>query len=386
MATVLETLPETLSTQGATQQPLSISAQIKRRSNGDNSKSAPVQVVAYTGDIVFFEDIGAVVFDLETMSHKDRIPLDWAHDFSNSIGYINHFDALSGALVCTGAIVPFENDMGAEVIAKMAEGVPYEASIEAWSYTLEYVLEGLAVTVNGKTFEGPLSVVRNWTLKAMAVCKFGRDENTSVMLASENSENQSKSLKGKAIYLSKYKDMTMSETNKSETVDVAAPVEKAEVVTEVKENETAKVEATAVETAAKETVTQETPAVETAVEKTEVVTEVVTASAEMVDVEKQLEATATVTVDPRAEAKRFLATFGDVSGAKYFADGLSYDDALTAHVKAQSEQIIELNKRLASVDRGASKPVAFSDTEKQIKASPIEAMKSFIKRGDKKAK
>ncbi len=62
--------------------------------------------------------------------HKDRLALDYVHDSKEVIGYLNHFDIASGDLVTSGALVPFKDtDRATEIMHKLSEGVPYEASI-----------------------------------------------------------------------------------------------------------------------------------------------------------------------------------------------------------------------------------------------------------------
>ena len=45
---------------------------------------------------------------------------------------------------------------------------------------LEDVPQGMAVPVNGFSFEGPGVVARQWTLRGLAVCPYGQDKNTAV--------------------------------------------------------------------------------------------------------------------------------------------------------------------------------------------------------------
>ena len=70
-------------------------------------------------------------------------------------------------------------------------------------------------------------------------------------------------------------------------------------------------------------------------------------------------------MDQRAELKRYMNAFGEADGAKYFAEGLSYTDALEAHIVAADEKIEAANKRadaaeekLASLNLGEDEPIA----------------------------
>lgn len=69
-------------------------------------------------------------------------------------------------------------------------------------------------------------------------------------------------------------------------------------------------------------------------------------------------------VDPRAELKRYMADFGPEAGAQYFADGLDYSAAQSAHIKSLSDQLVAANaakaeaeERLASMNTGEQTPI-----------------------------
>lgn len=75
--------------------------------------------------------------------------------------------------------------------------------------------------------------------------------------------------------------------------------------------------------------------------------------------------------DQRSELKHFMGAFGDTAGAKYFADGLSYSDALEAHIVALGEQIESANARadalqakLDSLDLGETEAIDTGATPK----------------------
>lgn len=75
--------------------------------------------------------------------------------------------------------------------------------------------------------------------------------------------------------------------------------------------------------------------------------------------------TATSTTDSsRSDLRRYMDKFGDAEGAKYFADGLSYEaalekhcDALNAKVKTAQDAQAETQKKLDSLDRGADSAI-----------------------------
>lgn len=295
---------------------------------GDSSIT-PVRLVANSGRPFQYGDL-VLVLDFDTMTVKEKIPLDYCHSWQEAIGYLNKF-AVEDELVCSGSIVPYPNspwDRGAEVVAKMRGGVPYQASVEIHQYSLELVLEGVTTTVNGNEITGPCYVVRDWTLAAVAICKFGADSETSSELAiaaSKLSAADSRILVRDGVIMSK----------------------KDEVKPEIKATETPAVEQK-----------QEAPVPAPAKVEEKPAEEQPVAAAK--DEAKPL--------DPREEYRKFAATFGDKAG-DYFTKGLSFEAAQSEHLVHLTKQNAELTKKLSAVDRGAAEPVSFTDESKGNKSS-----------------
>ena len=150
--------------------------------NGENAKTAPVKIKARSGQPLEHWFWGRVVHDLAGMRlNKSRLPIDYAHNDSEVLGYLNHFDSKSGDLMASGALIPFsDNDRASEVLFKMKEGVPYEASIffGGDGIKVQEVGEGELSPVNGYDFEGPGVIIREWPLRGVAICPYGADANT----------------------------------------------------------------------------------------------------------------------------------------------------------------------------------------------------------------
>lgn len=150
--------------------------------NGEGAKSAPVKIVARSGQPIDHWYWGRVVHDLTGMHrHKPRLTIDYAHNDDEVLGYLNHFDTEGGNLVASGALTPWrEDDRASEVLFKMQQGVPYEASIffGGDGIKLEPVDEGMVAQVNGYDFEGPGIIVREWPLRGVAICPYGADQHT----------------------------------------------------------------------------------------------------------------------------------------------------------------------------------------------------------------
>lgn len=156
---------------------------VEFRSNGPNAKTTPVRLVARSAEAIDHWYWGKIVHDLGGVRHKSNIPIDYAHNPDDVLGFLNHFEATERGLEVSGALVPYSkraDDKASEVIHKQAAGVPYEASIN-WEgpAKLQALAENEVATVNGRELVGPATIVRDWTLRGVAVCPYGADHNTA---------------------------------------------------------------------------------------------------------------------------------------------------------------------------------------------------------------
>jgi len=291
-------------------------------SNGESAKSAPFRMVARSGKPIEHWFWGNVVHDLDGMRlHKNRLPIDYAHDAKEVIGYANHFESESGDLVVSGALVPFkDSDRATEIIHKQREGVPYEASINFGGdgIRLEEVRDGQSVQVNGYQFSGPGVVIREWPLRGIAICPYGADANTSTEFAAQTqflveiteAEMPEEQEQLTAAHLENNQDAQQQEAE-AQAVDAAQPAD-LDTVAEVVADEAATVEAAATE------------------------------------------------LTGRSEGQRFLEAFGDQGGV-WFAQGKTFSEATDLYVAALKSENESLKQRLsARRGEGESEPVEFS--------------------------
>lgn len=332
------------------------------KDNGEKSKTAPVRLVARSGKPIEHWFWGRVVHDLAGMHmHKSRIPIDYAHDSKEIIGYLNHFDTDSGDLVTSGALVPFkESDRATEIIHKSRAGVPYEASINfgGEGIKVQEVQEKELAEVNGAQFEGPGIIIREWPLRGVAICPYGADANTvSAVLAQENKTFSASVV---AAPEAKMKEPVMLKKDKPVEVLAQAGAPEAPAVSETKPQavETPPAEVKPVEAA-------QPAAVEAAP---------VEAKPPEVKVEKP--ATPKAKELSREEFARIADKFGDAIAAKVMRDGGDYQtaqgmafDALAEENKTLRAQLAELSKQPANgspvtMTNAKSRPKLFN-TEKK---------------------
>lgn len=120
---------------------------------------------------------GVIVHDFAGMKHAAKIPVDYAHDDDEAIGYVDQFSTDAAGLRLAGELVAFRaDDKAAEVLFKGQAGIPYASSID-WTgpARIEEVPAGMSAEANGQTFQGPCLIVREWQLAGVAVCMYGAD-------------------------------------------------------------------------------------------------------------------------------------------------------------------------------------------------------------------
>ena len=288
--------------------------ELQERSS-ESAKTAPFRAIARTGDPIKHSFWGNVVHDLSGMQNKPRIPIDFNHNVSDIIGYANRFNTDDGDLEIKGALTPYkDSDRATEVLAKSEMGVPWEASINfAGDMEVEEIPEGRDVTVNGRELSGPLTVIRKWQLRGVAVTPYGYDSGTSTEFS---------------------KDDFVTCTVVTKEIEMADDAVKEDIVdAEVTELASETVEAPPLDSS-------ETDDPKVLVDPA-------------VD-EHQEEG-------PKVElAKQFQELFGHVQGSVYFADGLSMEDAMRQEFQRLREENKSLKEQIAKQSDGMEDCIEFS--------------------------
>ena len=288
---------------------------------------------------------GNVVHDMAGMTAPERITLDYCHDDRDVVGYGDKLSPTPDGLVVGGALTPFtDTDRASEIILKSGLGVPYQASIyfDPCTAVVEDVPAGQTAEANGQTFAGPVSIVRQWEIRGVAICPYGVDSDTSVAFASRNDQK-----------------VTISRFTKGATMSAATNSGKFAEGQQTEEEKKKAEEAAAAE--AEKTGDGDAPKDEGSEgsEDTTGATE---------EAKKKTEADAKMSADPRSLAKQMIGAFGAVKGAEYFAEGLSFEQAQTKHIEHlanENKRLAEENGKLSKRPRifGEERPAAFNASQ-----------------------
>ncbi len=149
-----------------------------------DAKKFPFRMKARSSGVISHWYWGRIVHDMAGMQlRKESCPIDYDHNSYQIIGYGDKFKADNNGLEVSGSLVALANqpdDKAYEVYQKGKAGIPYEASID-WrgqGIVIEELSEGASAEVNGSKVEGPITIVRKWPLRAVAVTPYGQDSDT----------------------------------------------------------------------------------------------------------------------------------------------------------------------------------------------------------------
>ncbi len=148
--------------------------------------------VAYSGEPIldhWYWD--RVIFDLDSIQIKGRIPALLEHCSKQRAGAINsHSINYEQGLVISGDLM--SNEFGSQVAQDSDDGFPWQMSVRIEPGNVEEIAPDKTVFVNGKNYQGPITVFRGGRIREVSFCALGADDNTSAVAASHNPTQQPK--------------------------------------------------------------------------------------------------------------------------------------------------------------------------------------------------
>jgi len=157
---------------------------------GEAGKQTPrFNMVAYTGGVMRIAGFPhPVVVDLEGLAiDRQDIPVRLDHNPRQGVGHTQRVVIEGGQVIAEG-LISRDTSWARDVAKSGVNGFPWQASIGAAVVDAEFVPNGQQVTVNGRTFDGPLHVVREAVLKEISFVDSGADTATSARIAANSKE------------------------------------------------------------------------------------------------------------------------------------------------------------------------------------------------------
>lgn len=193
---------------------------------------------AYSGGLLHLDPNNwpvPVVFDVDGLQEKPQtVPIIRDHDQGKKCGQTTAIYYDDGKIVADGELLNYGVDEDADKVAELARrGAKLQASVATGIINpedVEYIDEGQKVEVNGKSFVGPIEIVRKWKLKEISIVTVGADdEGTSVTIA--NAAKSERIIAPRARKVSRVKDNFFQRLKKR--IGAAANATEDEVLKEV---------------------------------------------------------------------------------------------------------------------------------------------------------
>ena len=158
--------------------------EIQAAAESDGRKLPRFSMVAYSGGVM---QVGwwdaPVVVDLAGMAvPTQNRPVRLQHNANEGVGHTERIEVLNGELRAEG-VISRVTDAARDVAESAKNGFPWQASIGAGVRKYEFVKAGQSVLVNGKSFTGPVYVMRETVLGEISFVDLGADGKTNAVVA-----------------------------------------------------------------------------------------------------------------------------------------------------------------------------------------------------------
>ena len=145
-------------------------------------------MLGYTGGIIRQSwSREPIVIDLAGMAVPAVIPIVFGHDYSLEAVLGQGSASVGSELVIDGAILA-KSEAAGQVVQLGDAGYQWQASVGADVDEQSLVAAGDTVTVNGRTFEGPVRIVTRSTLRECSFVTLGADAATAVTITASMAE------------------------------------------------------------------------------------------------------------------------------------------------------------------------------------------------------
>lgn len=158
---------------------------------GAEDKPKRFRLTAYTGGIMQLAGwFSPVVIDLAGLKlPPGPIAILKNHDLNQIVGHADETEVTRQRLKLSG-VISGAGEAAREVVESSRNGFPWRASVGARVRSMEYVREGTVAKANGKTFQGPVNIVRKSELAEASFVPVAADAATAAEVAAlaRNSE------------------------------------------------------------------------------------------------------------------------------------------------------------------------------------------------------
>ncbi|MBL0920919.1 MAG: hypothetical protein IBJ10_02185 [Phycisphaerales bacterium] len=165
--------------------PLTFTAAASTGGEGESGDAPRFSMVAYTGGAMNVGWGDPVVIDFAglDLGSKSR-PVLRDHYPSQVVGHTESVKVDNGSLLIAG-VVSGAGEAAREVVESSRRGFPWQASVGVSAASVEHFDAGAKVSVNGRSFTGPIDVVRRGSLSEVSFVALGADDGTVAVAAAK---------------------------------------------------------------------------------------------------------------------------------------------------------------------------------------------------------
>lgn len=149
-------------------------------SEGDANRKRTFTGVAYSGDVVSYWG-ESMVIDLSSIKLPDPCPILMGHDRDRPVGR-GQLSVRDNALHAEGSLLG--NETARSLASDADDGFPWQFSVHTEPGSVEEVPAGASVQVNGRAFQGPVTVLRNSRIRELSFTPTGVDFRTEAHVLS----------------------------------------------------------------------------------------------------------------------------------------------------------------------------------------------------------
>lgn len=160
--------------------------------DGKPAKRPTFAISAYNGGELRIGGLfRPVVIDLAKLRHSKNVPVLLDHRTDQIVGQAQAVEVTRKGVSLSG-IITGDDEHAERVVSHARNGFKWQASVGVEVLKFESVGDRESVSVNGKTFTGPLLVARSGVLREVSIVAVGADETSSAQIAARRGMTMAK--------------------------------------------------------------------------------------------------------------------------------------------------------------------------------------------------
>jgi hypothetical protein len=187
--------------------------------DGEEKKLPTFTMKAYDGDKMTVDYWGDVVVDISGMVKADKTPVLLSHQSYSLDSVLGMTSTVSGdnEIKATGQIMA-NNEISSQVLTLAKNGFVFQASIGVEVKRYKDIDAGESVEVNGRTIDGPFTLIQASRLREISIVPLGADSDTETAIAAEKKTGHNTNQQERQMTTEKIKETPTAEQIRADAV------------------------------------------------------------------------------------------------------------------------------------------------------------------------